>query len=212
MAMSTPCFTGGRRLWQWSGPSGRYAIVLRQDLQADEARFVCRYPAQLFNAALGDPVLWRVLLEVWTHLRGEVPRAARTLSREYYRRYFLPGLEDAFRNGQLVLLFHWRETVYGPSGPEAAPAARQAQAAVETPSGRPSERKREEPERTWIEIVLVDDKKRPIPFEEFILFLPNGTPQPGRLDKEGKARVEGLDPGTCRVVFPRMDATEWWRA
>jgi hypothetical protein len=206
MAISTPFSTGRRRMWQWTGPGGRYAIVLRQDLQAEEARFVCRYPAQLFNAALGDPVLWRVLLEVWTHLRGAPPQAARTLNKEYYRRYFLPGLEEAFRNGQLVLLYRRREVVWAPSGPEVKPAERPTEGGAERVRRAPEKKK------TWIEIVLVDENNRPVPGERFILQFPDASTLEDRLDNAGKVRVEEIDPGECLVSFPDIDAAEWKRA
>jgi hypothetical protein len=193
-------------MWQWSGPSGRYAIVLRQDLHTEDASSVCRYSPQLFSAALDDPILWRVLLDVWTHLRGELPQAARTLNQEYFRRCFLPGLEDAFRNGQLVLLFHRRETVRAPGGPQPAPAPRPADSGLEPARRAPPKKK------TWIEIVLVDENNRPVPHERFWLQFPDGSTLEDRLDDAGTARVEEVDPGNCLVSFPDLDGAAWKRA
>jgi hypothetical protein len=32
------------------------------------------------------------------------------------------------------------------------------------------------------------------------------------LDSEGRARVDGIDPGTCKVSFPDRDAKDWKKA
>ena len=34
----------------------------------------------------------------------------------------------------------------------------------------------------------------------------------GALDGKGQARIEGIDPGTCKVLFPNRDAKDWKRA
>ena len=73
----------------------------------------------------------------------------------------------------------------------------------------------EEPEdpkgKTWIEIALraEDEPHDPVPFARYRVTLPDGSIKEGKLDEEGKARVEGVDPGTCQVTFPDMDASEW---
>jgi len=35
-----------------------------------------------------------------------------------------------------------------------------------------------------------------------------GSTRSGKLDADGWARLGGLDPGSCRVRFPDLDATE----
>ena len=69
-------------------------------------------------------------------------------------------------------------------------------------------------EKTWIEIVLVDeeDSSRPLAFAKYRVELPNGSPREGLLDARGRARIEGIDPGTCHVTFPDLDASAWRRA
>lgn len=57
----------------------------------------------------------------------------------------------------------------------------------------------------WIEIELVDDEGNPQPGEQYFIELPDGSTMSGRLDSEGKARVEGVDPGEAKVSFPEMD-------
>ena len=64
-------------------------------------------------------------------------------------------------------------------------------------------------EKTWIQIELIDDKGKPVPNEPYRIELTDGSVQTGQLDDEGKARHEGIDPGTCKVTFPNIDAKEW---
>lgn len=60
-------------------------------------------------------------------------------------------------------------------------------------------------EKTWIEIMLVDDDGAPVPGERFSLRLPDGTLREGRLDDEGRARVAGIDAGECEVRWPDLE-------
>ena len=67
-------------------------------------------------------------------------------------------------------------------------------------------------EVTWIEIRLIGEDDQPIPGERYRIELPDGTTREGRLDDKGKARVDGIDPGTCAVTFPALDEEAWVRA
>jgi phage baseplate assembly protein gpV len=62
---------------------------------------------------------------------------------------------------------------------------------------------------TWIEIVLKDKQGVPIPNERYRIKLADGTTQEGSLDGDGKARVDGIKPGTAQVSFPDRDGNEW---
>jgi type VI secretion system secreted protein VgrG len=62
----------------------------------------------------------------------------------------------------------------------------------------------------WIEIELIDEQGKPVPGEHYRITLPDGTTlAEGRLDMKGRARVDGIDPGTCKVTFPDLDARTW---
>jgi type VI secretion system secreted protein VgrG len=62
----------------------------------------------------------------------------------------------------------------------------------------------------WIEIELVDEDGNPVPGEEYQITLPDGsTKASGTLDGKGKARAEGVDPGSCKVTFPNLDKNSW---
>jgi hypothetical protein len=67
----------------------------------------------------------------------------------------------------------------------------------------------EPPETTWIEIELVDPNGEPAGGERYKLTLPDGSVKWGRLDQNGKARVERLQPGSCQVTFPDRDQEIW---
>lgn len=58
--------------------------------------------------------------------------------------------------------------------------------------------------KDWIEVVLFDDKGRPVPDTDYILRLPDGAEIRGRLDAAGKARVEDV-PGKFKIVFPNWE-------
>ncbi len=43
-----------------------------------------------------------------------------------------------------------------------------------------------------------------------MITLPDGsTVATGTTDEKGRARVEGIDPGTCKVTFPELDKDAW---
>ena len=67
----------------------------------------------------------------------------------------------------------------------------------------------EEKELTWIEIELVDDDDRPVSGERYEIELPDGRVRRGTLDGNGFARVEGVEPGNCKITFPRLDRETW---
>lgn len=60
-------------------------------------------------------------------------------------------------------------------------------------------------ETHFIEIELLDDEGKPIADELYFVELPDGSKVSGRTDASGKARVEGVDPGTAKVTFPDRD-------
>jgi hypothetical protein len=63
--------------------------------------------------------------------------------------------------------------------------------------------------KTWIGIELVDDKGKPVPGEQYRIVLPDGSQEEDRLDAQGRAHINNIDPGECQISFPNVDAREW---
>ncbi len=61
----------------------------------------------------------------------------------------------------------------------------------------------------WVEIALVGEDDRPIPWEAYEITLPGGSRRSGFLDAKGKARVECPDGGSCTISFPELDTDAW---
>ncbi|HUT35061.1 MAG TPA: type VI secretion system tip protein TssI/VgrG, partial [Planctomycetota bacterium] len=61
----------------------------------------------------------------------------------------------------------------------------------------------------WIEIELVDEDGKPVPGEVYRVTLPDGSVAEGTLDKNGRAKLNGIDEGTCVVTFPELDTEAW---
>ncbi|CAN5214945.1 hypothetical protein BH09PSE6_BH09PSE6_02640 [soil metagenome] len=65
----------------------------------------------------------------------------------------------------------------------------------------------------WIEIVLKDSADRPVAGEAYRVELPGGEIREGNLNDEGRAYIGNIaQAGSCRVNFPKIDASEWRRA
>jgi hypothetical protein len=82
-------------------------------------------------------------------------------------------------------------------------------AAVQPCSSDPPRKIVSEDKKHWIEIALVDENGDPVPGVSYEIKLPDGTLQTGNLDSRGLARIDGIDPGTCRVSFPDFDKGAW---
>lgn len=83
-------------------------------------------------------------------------------------------------------------------------------AALNSPWHQPNQTDEENKKKSWIEIELVDQDGNPVPGEKYRVTLPDGTTlAEGSLDEKGRARVDGIDPGSCKVTFPELDKEAW---
>ena len=64
-------------------------------------------------------------------------------------------------------------------------------------------------EKSWIEIEMVDEEDEPVSGEKYSITLPDDSVAEGTLDGNGFARIDGIEPGTCKVTFPKLDAEAW---
>jgi type VI secretion system secreted protein VgrG len=56
---------------------------------------------------------------------------------------------------------------------------------------------------------LLDQTGKPVPGEAYQIELPDGSTVEGNLDSKGLARVDGIDPGNCKISFPNIDKKSW---
>ncbi len=69
--------------------------------------------------------------------------------------------------------------------------------------------KPDEEKTSWIEIELIDENDEPVPGEKYRVTLPDESVAEGTLNEKGFARIDGIDPGTCQITFPRLDKETW---
>jgi hypothetical protein len=63
---------------------------------------------------------------------------------------------------------------------------------------------------SWIEIEMVDQENKPVKGLPYKITLPDGnTVAEGTLDEKGFARVDNIEPGSCKVTFPTLDQEAW---
>jgi len=74
---------------------------------------------------------------------------------------------------------------------------------------KPANAEEEKLKSSWIEIELIGEDDSPVVGESYRVILADGTAVEGSLDEKGLARIEGIEPGTCKVTFPRLDSDAW---
>ncbi|PKK84995.1 MAG: hypothetical protein CVT49_00190 [candidate division Zixibacteria bacterium HGW-Zixibacteria-1] len=66
--------------------------------------------------------------------------------------------------------------------------------------------------KDWIEIELLDVNGRPVPNVDFEIKMPDGATQTGKLNSEGKVKVENVPPGqfviTYKDIYPQLDVKD----
>lgn len=80
---------------------------------------------------------------------------------------------------------------------------------VESFTKQDEEQGKDNPDKSWIEIELVDEEDKPVAGEKYEIKLPDGKVSKGSLDQKGSKRIEGIAPGTCQINFPDLDKSAW---
>ncbi|HEY0993348.1 MAG TPA: hypothetical protein VGD80_40125, partial [Kofleriaceae bacterium] len=87
------------------------------------------------------------------------------------------------------------------AGGAAAAAARDTTDSQAAPS--------EQIEQSFIELELVDTEQRPVAFASYSVTDADGNVFTGMLDADGRARIDGVAKGSCKVTFPDFHDDEW---
>ena len=101
-------------------------------------------------------------------------------------------IEEAVEEGRLLVIARPRRQVMIPLEPEDEEPLGPADAPT-----------------SWIEIELLDDAGNPVADEPYLLVTGDDRSRTGVLNWRGWAREDGIDPGKCKVTFPRLHE---WRA
>ena len=80
------------------------------------------------------------------------------------------------------------------------------------PFQKPTKEEVKEKKLVWIEIEMVDEAGEPVPGEKYKIETPDGQISEGTLGSDGKARLDGIEPGNCKVSCPELDAEAWEKA
>lgn len=104
-------------------------------------------------------------------------------------------LLDAFLRGRLVALEVKQLQPRLPAEEEAAPPPPPVE---ETAS-----------ETTFVALEMKDEDGEPMAYARYVVLLPDGSKREGRLNANGYARIDGVNPGQCKVSFPDYDESSW---
>lgn len=120
-------------------------------------------------------------------------------------------LDDAeVRRRLLAALDSGRLVLCECEAPSLTPPPRKVEQEVEPAAPvRPQPPRPTEEETHWIEIVLLGEDEEPLPGFKWTIELPDGELREGVLDERGRARLDDIPGGTCRVSFPELDQDAW---
>lgn len=62
---------------------------------------------------------------------------------------------------------------------------------------------------SWVEFALTDENKQPLAGEKYEVELPDGSIAKGTTDSKGKAKIEGFEPGSCKLTLPDLHKDAW---
>ena len=119
-----------------------------------------------------------------------------------------PGQSHVLRAAGILVAFERRAWVLVPVGMPTI-AAPIAAAAVESVAKQLLGARTV---KTWVEMEVVDEDGRPMAGIDYTCMMPDGVMRSGKLDKDGKVRFDGIDPGNCAFMLPSLAPDAWRRA
>jgi hypothetical protein len=175
-------------------------IIFKRDLQAGQTA----HPFFLGSNLLQDPFARRGLADLYQALKGVSPG---DLSSPEKAQLVLRTIQQAASSGELVSVRVRGEAgksdkVSGGGPPKSSKSSRSSRSSPPRPASNA-------PEKTWVDVQLVDPDGTPVPGAKYKLKITDGSIREGTLDDQGRVRVSGIDPGSCTVWFPDYDAKEW---
>jgi hypothetical protein len=188
-----------RNKWRLKNGSDTLIIVKRSDLYPEELRFTSpRLTPNDLDRWLADPLARQTALEMFEAVHGRSRSDLRQAGVDELRRSVKPGLIEAFKRGDLVAL-RIPQLFLTQSPMEEAGEAPAGKAGQPPPKPAPPPR-----QKTWVEIELLDEQGQPMAKEHYRIELPDGSIRDGLLDPQGRARIDGIDPGMCQITFPDL--------
>lgn len=188
--------SGGERRWLLPARGADWLVVPSTGHEARESKQQ-RVPDVFVTSSL-DHLLTtfaaRTLHAMYEALGGGTPIGMSGLERGRYEQRLKRRLAEAFTHGELVALEVERPVLVPPPW-------------AEPPRPKPVEAPVAEP--TWLAVELKDEEGRPVPHARYVVTLPDGSTREGTLNKNGYARVDGVNPGQCKVSFPELDGQSW---
>lgn len=188
-----------RKSWRLSGGSDTLVIIHRSDLKKDEEPIKPVFLTSFIDRWLSDPLSRKTILDIYQSVGGAV--TIDKLSPQKIHRYVKPQLENAFLRGDLL-------AVRPPRSPSVA-GQKEAQDIKPKPA---SAEKKQEKEKTWIKLRLIDDKSnRPITGLKLTVNAPNGLEINGVTNSDGTIEIKNINDGACTITSPvkmtRLDKT-----
>jgi hypothetical protein len=189
-----------RRIWEIPGGDSDLYIVRAEDRRGCEDPLDPAVAFSVLDRWAADQNARGQLLALYNGVHAPDMRGA--LSDSEAQHPVKTVLREAFRRGRLLLIRAPRIGI-GFGATEAL--VKPVQASAPPPPARQTP-------KTWIEIRLVDMEGHPVGGKHYLIKTPSGAVEEGNLDSHGRARVDGIDPGTCMIGFPDLDGEAWERA
>lgn len=195
------------RKWRLKSGSDAFVLVRRVDLFPEELP-TCD-PALLIASLDGwlkDPLTRPVVIDIDEVMHGRVrPMMSHTGDEAVaWQSGVKTRVADAFKRRTVVGLLVARDFLTQapreePDGPD------------KPPGGDPPPPPKKTKQTSWIEVELLDEEKKPIANQLYRVEVPDGTFREGKLDAQGRVRIDNIDPGTCEIFFPDLEESKWKR-